>query len=87
MQANLVASFFASLLAILGLCYAEHEEEEPVPVNFTAPFGSITGLKSKSRDGREFYEFKAIPYAHVPQRFMVSPGMICQLLLAFRSHV
>ena len=80
MQAKLVLRNFAGLLAILGVCYGEHhEEEEAVMVNFTAPFGSITGVKSKSRDGREFYEFLAIPYGHVPLRFMVSLGDIVQI--------
>lgn len=68
-------TFFISLLvALLGFCFKYFTHVEFSPIVETKS-GAIRGFLSKSRLGRDFYQFRGIPYAKPPVgelRFSVS---------------
>ena len=65
---NLLVYFLVSTIVLYlgpGFFFRKHNAEYGVPL-VDAPCGKMTGVRSPSRDGRDIYSYKGIPYAQPP---------------------
>ena len=87
MNKPIVISIAAVLLAIF---YARSGKPTLGLVVKTQTGGSVQGIISQSRDGRDFYEWLGIPYAEPPVgdlRFAVSELWFCSCCRFYSSLV